>query len=52
MGLPSEDVENSICADEQGIYVVTSKRMLKVVWTGSRLSIEEADGGWQSEPTR
>ncbi len=49
MGLPGEDVENSICADEQGIYVVTSKRMLKVVWTGSQLSIDEADGGWQSE---
>lgn len=49
MGLPGEDVENSICADEQGIYVVTSKRMLKVVWTGSKLSIDEADGGWQSE---
>ncbi len=49
MGLPGEDVENSICADEQGIYVVTSKRMLKVVWTGSGLSVDEADGGWQSE---
>jgi hypothetical protein len=49
MGLPGEDVENSICADEQGIYVVTSKRMLKVVWTGSKLSIDEADGGWQSD---
>jgi len=49
MGLPGEDVENSICADEQGIYVVTSKRMLKVVWTGSKLSVDEADGGWQSE---
>jgi hypothetical protein len=47
--LPGEDVENSICADEQGIYVVTSKRMLKVVWTGSKLSINENDGGWQSE---
>jgi len=49
MLLPGEDVENSICADEQGIYVVTSKRMLKVVWTGTKLSIDEADGGWQSE---
>lgn len=47
--LPGEDVENSICADEQGIYVVTSRRMLKVVWTGTKLSIDEADGGWQSE---
>ena len=47
--LPGEDVENSICTDEQGIYVVTSKRMLKVVWTGTTLSFDEADGGWQSE---
>ncbi len=47
--LPGEDVENSICADEQGIYVVTSRRMLKVIWTGSKLSINESDGGWQSE---
>ncbi|RYH53003.1 MAG: hypothetical protein EON54_14085 [Alcaligenaceae bacterium] len=47
--LTGEDVENSICTDEQGVYVVTSKRMLKVVWTGSKLSIDEADGGWQSE---
>jgi hypothetical protein len=47
--LPGENVENSICADEQGIYVVTSKRMMKVVWTGTKLSSDEADGGWQSE---
>jgi hypothetical protein len=46
--LPGEDIENSICADEQGIYIVTSKRM-KVVWTGTKLSFDEADGGWQSE---
>lgn len=48
MPLTGEDVENSICADEQGIYVVTSKRMLKVVWTGTKLSVAEADGGWES----
>ena|ERR1700736_2790 len=42
--LPGEDIENSICADEQGIYVVTSKRMLKVVWTGTKLSFNEAAG--------
>lgn len=46
---PGEAVENGICMDESGIYVVTSRRMLKVVWTGSRLSIDEADGGWSSE---
>ncbi len=46
---PGEAVENSICTDETGIYVVTSRRMLKVVWTGKKLSYEEADGGWESE---
>lgn len=46
--LPGEAVENSICIDEQGIYIVTSKRMLKVVWTGSKLSYNETDGGWES----
>src|SRR5262249_49144032 len=48
--LPFEDevVENGICIDEKGIYVVTSRRMVKVVWTGSKLSYDEADGGWES----
>ncbi|MBO3276870.1 hypothetical protein [Pseudomonas schmalbachii] len=47
---PGEAVENSICIDEKGgIYVVTSKRMLKVVWTGTKLSYDEADGGWETE---
>ncbi|NVB85364.1 MAG: hypothetical protein HOV81_43775 [Kofleriaceae bacterium] len=48
--LPGEQIENGICTDDNGgIYVVTSKRMLKVVWTGSKLSYDEADGGWQAE---
>ncbi|MFL8990425.1 hypothetical protein Q8X48_23565 [Pseudomonas sp. QLc11A] len=46
--IPGEAIENSICADEKGIYVVTSRRMLKVVWTGTKLSFDETDGGWQS----
>ena len=46
---PGEAVENSICTDETGIYVVTSRRMLKVVWTGKKLSYDEVDGGWESE---
>ena len=46
---PGEHVENSICIGEDGIYVVTSKRMLKVVWSGTKLSIDAADGGWQCE---
>jgi hypothetical protein len=46
---PGEAVENSICTDETGIYVVTSRRMLKIVWTGKKLSYDEADGGWEAE---
>jgi hypothetical protein len=30
------------------MHVVTSRRMLKIVWTGSKLSDDEAGGGWQS----
>ncbi len=44
-----EAVDNSICIDEHnGIYVVTSRRMLKVVWNGEKLSTAEADGAWES----
>ena len=47
---PGEAIQNSICIDDKGgIFVVTSKRMLKVVWTGTKLSYDEADGGWQAE---
>jgi hypothetical protein len=47
---PGEAVDNSICVDEQGsIYVVTSKRMLKVIWNGETLSTDEADGAWATE---
>jgi hypothetical protein len=45
---PGEHVENSIAIDERGIYVVTSKHMRRVVWTGERLSMDEADGAWIS----
>ena len=44
-----EAVDNSICIDEKGgVYVVTSKRMLRLAWTGQKLSMDEADGAWQS----
>jgi hypothetical protein len=44
-----EAVDNSIAIDEgNGIYVVTSRRMLKVAWNGHKLSTEEKDGGWES----
>jgi hypothetical protein len=46
---PGEWVENSIAADENnGIYVVTSTTMHKLVWTGSELSQDEGDGAWSS----
>jgi len=46
---PNESVDNSIVIDEHnGIYVVTSRRMLKVVWNGESLSTDEKDGAWES----
>ncbi len=44
-----EQMENNVAIDETGIYAVTSRHMMKVVWTGSRLSTDEADGGWVSD---
>lgn len=45
-----EAVDNSIVVDENnGIYVVTSKRMVKVIWNGKTLSTDEKDGAWSSE---
>ncbi len=44
-----EKLENNFAIDKTGIYAVTSRRMLKVVWTGSALSIDEKDGGWSAE---
>ena len=45
---PGEAVDNTICVDERnGVYVVTSKRMLRLQWTGEKLSTDEADGAWQ-----
>ena len=42
-------VDNSIAIDDRnGIYVVTSRRMLKIVWNGEKLSMDEKDGGWES----
>jgi hypothetical protein len=44
-----EAVDNSICIDDKGgVYVVTSKRMLRLAWTGTKLSTDEADGAWES----
>jgi hypothetical protein len=45
-------VRNSFAIDDEGgIYIVSRNHMHKVVWTGDRLSTDEADGAW-SEPYR
>ena len=50
LALPGEFVDNSIAIDEHnGIYVVTSKRLLKLVWKGEKLSQDEKDGAWSAE---
>jgi len=45
---PGEHVENSIALDEERIYLVTSRHMYGVAWDGSKLSIDEDEGGWKS----
>ena len=48
--LDGEAITNSFAVDaDGGIYVVTDRRMHKLVWTGGRLSRDGADGAW-SEP--
>lgn len=47
---PGETITNSIAVGEDnGVYVVSSKHMRKVMWLGDRFSTAEADGGWESE---
>jgi hypothetical protein len=47
---PGENVENSVAVDRDGgIYLPTSKKMYKFVWTGKRLSKDAADGAWETE---
>jgi len=49
VGFGDEAVDNSICLDDKGgIYVVTSKRMLRLAWTGTELSTDDKDGAWES----
>lgn len=44
-----ETVSNSMSIDDKGgIYAASDKIMRKVVWTGSKLSTDEADGAWSS----
>ncbi len=43
----NEEISNSIACDEEGgIYVVSSKKMYRIQWTGSHLSTDEEAGGW------
>lgn len=47
--LQGELISNSFPTDDAGgIYIVTSAHMRKLVWTGSRLSMDENDGAWKS----
>lgn len=44
---PDELVSNSISVDSRGgIYVASDKLMRKLVWTGTKLSADSADGAW------
>ena len=46
---PDEYVSNSMAVDDKnGIYVAGDAGMYKVIWTGSKLSMDEADGAWSS----
>jgi hypothetical protein len=43
----NEEISNSIACDEEGgIYVVSSKNMYRIQWTGNSLTTNEADGAW------
>lgn len=45
-----EEISNSIAVDEKGgIYVVTSKKMYRVQWTGTKLTTNEDQGGWTAD---
>jgi hypothetical protein len=42
-------VRKSLCVDEDnGIYMPSAGHLHKVVWTGERLSTDEADGAWSA----
>ena len=46
---PDEVVSNSVAVDaDGGIYVASDTLMRKLVWTGTRLSADPADGAWQA----
>jgi hypothetical protein len=40
-------IRNAFAIDDKGgIYIASQEHMHKVVWTGHRLSVDEADGAW------
>ena len=44
-----EEVSNSIACDENGgIYIVTSKYMHKIIWTGKNITTDERHGAWKA----
>lgn len=44
-----EFVTNSMSIDDKGgIYIASDSQMHRVVWTGSKLSMDEKDGAWSS----
>ncbi len=48
--LGEEEISNSIACDENGgVYVVTSRKMYRVQWTGSELTLDEKSGAWSAE---
>lgn len=45
-----EEISNSIACDENGgIYIVTSKKMHRVQWTGKELTLDEKAGAWTAD---
>ena len=50
LGEEDEELSNSIACDEQGgIYVVTSRKMYRVQWTGTEITTDETKGGWTAD---
>lgn len=50
LGESAEEVSNSFAVDEDGgIYVVTAKKMYRVQWTGTELSLDPATGAWSAD---
>ena len=44
-----EELSNSIALDEDGgIYVVTSKKMYRIQWTGQELTLDTEQGAWSA----